>query len=486
MVCRLLSVFLIVVSLSPSALACNWYRTGTWGETLECRTSFHGFWNDSERVNEMFNAAKIYAQGQIAKISNESWAVRNLATMDNKKGNELFENRIQATDIINEMNTQLRRRAAMDEALEWEDLYDLVPSAFMVGVTFPFNPKLGWSKVSEKTMAALGGSAFVGIIAIPQYVHWVMDNKGNIEKADYPALEWSPIIVPSGDVMISTSETKYKKTDRQLTVGFVFGENIYGLHQLLGHGWSVSFPTQFTRYFLQQKNLPIPSVNQNFFQKLFAAIKSKNPFDFLTAVTPDWLLAKASPYFDTIKIGVIGSYQDPEEKVTEDSVKSFSPNLFVWLRHSNSTSLDDLSVLERVAPAPVAKAADTVEDIVESKVRASAFMVALPKNDGISGGIANGFNGDGTAVVSNYLKSLYENFGADEDLAPPDKKTEIEVTIASLQTELLDIDAKRNVIGKLKKEITESTLSDDDKRAFTAKVEEIEAKLPQDTPPQAN
>lgn len=322
-----------VLFFQESAWACNWYRVGDFGETLECRTAWnHYLWGDSERTQQLFDAAKFYAEGQIEKISNESWAVRQL--LNNEQGNKLLENRINATDILNEMNTQLRRRASMDEAINTEDWNDLIPSAFMVGWTLPFNPKVSLTKLSEKAVANLGGSAFLGVVVLPQRVQWIMDNKGKLIEANHLTFEMRSVIIPSGDLMIGT-DGKFKSTKRQFTIGFVFGENIWGSHQLLGNGWSISFPTQFTKLFATEEAVASRALARTGF---WSNVKAKTQSFFsnpgqLATILPAFLSSTASPYFDTIKVGISTSHQNPNEKVDKahDLFRPYQRQYCQWL-----------------------------------------------------------------------------------------------------------------------------------------------------------
>lgn len=362
-----------------AAVACNWYRTGRDGEFLECRSSYKNFMlAGDDRVERIVEAAKFLAMGEFQKLSNESWAIRQALTID--EGESLLKNRANAAAVMNEINNQVRKRAAMDEDLNLDDLKDLVPAAYVFGLTVSLNSKMPLDKLLSKLPALQpGGSVFVGVALLPQKVHYKLDNKGNeiaLSATDKITWDTRTVLIPSADGRLGT-KGQFKQKGGQVTMGLVFGENILSTHQLLGQGLSVSLPTQV------------------------AASIPKIPL--LGPVSKTILNAAALAKVDTIKVGITKSAQSSENETDVSDIKTYSENIWVWLRWSNGKALDANTV------------SDTATDIAQGKVRASAFWVMAPWGDGESSAFINGLGGDGASVFSGVLKSVLDQYlGLDE------------------------------------------------------------------------
>ncbi|NQZ19044.1 MAG: hypothetical protein HRT44_07305 [Bdellovibrionales bacterium] len=387
-----LLVGLSLLLSAQSALACNLYRTGENGEYLECRSSYKNFMlADTNRVERIVEAAKYFALGELQKLSNESWMIRQALTVD--EGEQLLQNRVDAKIIMDQINDQLRQRAAQEETLSWYDINDIVPSAFVMGLTISINKKLPLNSLFSKLPALQpGGSIFAGVIMIPQKIDFKMNTNGvEMELSTIEKITWDyrTVIIPSADGRLG-SNGQFKQQGPETTFGMVFGENIYSTHQLLGQGWAVSLPTQVSGVI---PNLPVIGPLGN-----------------------GILRAAALAKVDTVKIGLTRASQHPELATNDDAIKSYSENLWMWFRWNNSNALQQ---------AMQGTPADAVADLQQGKGRISAFWVMEPWSDGESTSFYNGLGGEGAAIFGGILTTALENYLREDELEVIAEETDL-------------------------------------------------------------
>ena len=451
---KLAAAILAVGFLLPSiGQACQWVRVGELGDRLECRSNYRNFLGDnSELFNKLLIEAAYLGLGSAERITIDNWAIRNAVTVP--EAHKLLQARFDADKMVNEMNSLIRQNEALDGQVDGVNIPNFVPivggantpvqmpSAYMVGVTVPFNGDIAKipfvPKMLKEFIPKPGGSIFLGWVLIPQKVEFVMNADGTLSgPAEYvslpedstdqhsdilssllaPAedesflydynrirLETRFVVIPSIDAKTG-QDGKFKSTYVKPTIGMVFGRNIVKSHQVLSHGPSISIPG---------KNL-----------RLARQLSYLGPFVF-----PNWLVGPVERYVDTIKVGYSFSSQDEYVEPKPDNIQQFNENTFVWLRFHDR--------LKRV------RLESTAGDILAGKFRWGWFGVVGMVDDGEADNNLNGLSGDLLSGVGSSIGDAVKGLlsRSEEQIAEMDPKS-IKEEIEELE-ESLEIDDGRS------------------------------------------
>ncbi len=462
------------ILLPTAGQACQWVRTGDLGERLECRSNYRNFLKDNtELFNKLLMEAAFIALGEAEKITIDSWALRNAVTVP--EAQELLQARFEADALLNDINRIVRQQEALDGEMDGVDVLGIntplqMPSAYMVGVTIPFNGDISKVPFLPKSISSFipqpGGSAFLGYALIPQKVEFVMEPDGTIfgpgeyvtekpttgqesfggtlgallNQADEESylydynrirIEKRFVVIPSIDAKTGQNG-RYKPTGYlKPTIGMVFGRNIVRSHQILNHGPSISIP------------------GKNF--RMVRNISYLGPF-----VMPNWLVTPIERYVDTVKVGYSYSSQDAFAKPEEDNIQQFTENAFVWLRFGDR--------LKRVRPET------TMQDVVDGKFRWGWFGVVGVTNDGEGEHNLNGLSGDTLSGVAAGLGGVVEDLlgRSEEAIISEDPKT-LKEQIEALE-DSLEADEERA-------EDDADKLSDAVREAIEIRIQELESQL---------
>ena len=215
-------------------------------------------------------------------------------------------------------------------------------------------------------------------------INYKIDSKGQeIPLTVAEKLTWDTrtVIIPSADAKLGTNG-QFKQRGPQVTMGMVFGENIYSTHQLLGQGLSVSAPT-----------------------KLAATMPS---IPLLGPVSKAILGAAALAKVDTVKIGITRGMQSPEGETDQKAIKTYSENVWLWFRWDNGAKVN--------ASAAQLNLPEIAKDLAQGKARASAFWVIAPWSDGESQSIYNGIDGTGGDIFGDVLKQVIGQYLSPEEM----------------------------------------------------------------------